>query len=118
MLYILNLVVGAMVSYFGPWWLAILAIFCLSAWKAKDQKEAALTGALALTTLWISYATFLNSTSNINMVDKIAEIFAGSSAFVAKIPKLGLIFGVITFLCGTLGSLAGSAGVKARNFFK
>lgn len=117
MLYILIVIIGGILSYFLPWWVIAPVIMALSFWKAKTAKEAAATGALAATTLWIAYATFLNFSADVSMVDKVAGIFA-QSGFMASIPKMALIFTIITIITSAVGGLAGMAGVNLRTLVK
>ncbi len=118
MLYLLIVVLGAVLSYFLPWWIVAPLIFALSWWKGKSASNAALVASAAMLTLWVGYATYLNLSSDINLSDKIGAIFAGETGPLAKMPKTGLIFTVLTIISTAIGGLAGSAGVMARDFFK
>jgi hypothetical protein len=118
MLYILIIVIGAIVSYFGPWWLIALVSMGLCAWKAKTSVEGAKISAAAVLSLWVGYATFLNITSDVNLVDKIADLFSGGVGFLSKIPKVGLVFSIIALIASSLGGLSGAAGVKIREFIQ
>ncbi len=118
MLYLLIVILGAVLSYFLPWWIVAPLIFALSWWKGKSASNAALVASTALVTLWVGYATFLNLTSDINLADKIGAIFGGESGPISKMPKTGLIFTVLTLISTILGGLSGSAGVMAREYFK
>jgi hypothetical protein len=118
MLYILIVVLGGILSYFLPWWVVAPVIFGLSWWKGKTAKEASLVGIAALISLWVGYALFLQTSSDINIADKVGAIFGGETGPLSKMPKTALIFTVMTIICTALGGLAGSAGVMAREFFK
>lgn len=118
MLYILIIIIGGILSYFGPWWVIAPVVLALSWWKAKNSAEAAIVSAAAVVSLWAGYSTFLNVTADVNLVDKIGSLFTGGQGFLAKIPTVGLVFGIISLLASILGAAAGAAGVQIREYFK
>lgn len=118
MLYILIIVVGGILSYFGPWWVIAPVCLVLSAWKAKDAKEAGLTAAAAAVTLWVGYATYLNVVAEVDLSAKIADLFTGGVGFLSKVPKVAFIFTIMTLIISAVSSFSGMAGVHIRQFFK
>jgi hypothetical protein len=116
MLYLSILILGAISSYFFSWWTVAPIIFLASYFKAKDVKQAATVGAMAWVTLWSVYALFMQYTSDVNVMDKIAGIFTGDSV-LSKIPGTGFIIIVMNIISALLGGLAGTAGIKAKTFF-
>lgn len=118
MLYLLILVIGGIASYFGPWWIIAPVALALCWWKAKTPKEGYLISAAATVSLWIGYAIFLNATADVNLIDKIAEMFTGGVGFLSKIPKIGLVFGIMTIIATAIGGFAGLSGVQMRRYFK
>ena len=118
MLYILIVILGAVLSYFLPWWIVAPLIFGLSWWKGKSASNAALIASAAMITLWVGYAAYLNVTSDINLADKVGVVFGGETGPLSKMPKTALIFTVLTLISTALGALSGGAGVMARDYFK
>ena len=112
------LIIGGIASYFGPWWIIAPVALALCWWKAKTPKEAYLTSAAATVTLWIGYSTFLNATADVNLIDKIAELFSGGVGFLSKIPKVVFVFTIITLIATAIGGFAGMSGVQMRRYFK
>lgn len=118
MLYILIIVIGGLLSLFLPWWIIAPVALGMSWWKAKNIKEAASISAAAVVTLWIGYATYLNVVSEVNLTDKIADLFTGGSGFLSKIPKTGFVFGIMTLIASSIGAISGTAGVQLRRYFR
>jgi hypothetical protein len=118
MLYILIVILGAILSYFLPWWVVAPLIFGLCWWKGEKAGQAAAISALAMVSLWVGYAVFLNLSADINLADKVGAIFGGETGPLSKMPKTALIFTVLTLIASAIGGMAGSAGVMAREFFK
>ncbi|MCP9769523.1 hypothetical protein EGI22_16595 [Lacihabitans sp. LS3-19] len=112
------LIIGGIASYFGPWWIIAPVALALCWWKAKTPKEAYLTASAATVTLWIGYATFLNATADVNLIDKIAELFTGGVGFLAKVPKIAFVFTIMTLIATAIGGFAGMSGVQMRRYFK
>jgi hypothetical protein len=118
MLYLLILIIGGIASYFGPWWIIAPVALALCWWKAKTPKEAYLVSAFATFCLWIGYATFLNATADVNLIDKIAEMLSGGVGLLSKIPKIVLVFTIMTIIATSIGGFAGMSGVQMRRYFK
>ncbi|MCA0365958.1 MAG: hypothetical protein LCH67_18105 [Bacteroidetes bacterium] len=118
MLYILIIVIGGLLSIFLPWWIIAPVALGLSWWKAKNIKEAASISAAAVVTLWIGYATYLNIVSEVNLTDKIADLFTGGVGFLSKIPKTVFVFSIMTLIASTIGAISGTAGVQLRRYFR
>lgn len=118
MLYILIIVVGGILSYFLPWWIIAPVALGFSWWKAKNVKEAAAISAAAVTSLWVGYATYLNVVSDVNLTDKVADLFTGSVGFLSKVPKTGFVFSIMIIVASAIGAISGTAGVQLRNFLR
>ena len=84
----------------------------------KNIKEAASISAAAVVTLWIGYATYLNIVSEVNLTDKIADLFTGGVGFLSKIPKTVFVFSIMTLIASTIGAISGTAGVQLRRYFR
>lgn len=118
MLYLLILIIGGIASFFGPWWIIAPVALILCWWKAKTPAEAYAISAAATVSLWIGYATFLNATADVSLIEKIANMFTGGIGFLAKVPKIGLVFTVMTLIATAIGGFAGMSGVQMRRYFK
>lgn len=110
MLYFSILVLGAIASLLGPWWMLPLVAAILCGLKAQSSKQAFWISAAAGMSLWAGYSLILIFSGKENLVDKIAGLFAGNSAFLAKFPSLGLILLLVTLVSGLSVGLAGLAG--------
>jgi hypothetical protein len=118
MLYLLILIIGSVASYFGPWWIIAPVALSLCWWKAKTPKEAFITSAAATVTFWLGYAIFLNAMADVNLIDKIADLFTGGVGVLAKVPKIAFVFTIMTLIAISIGGFAGISGVHMRRYFK
>lgn len=118
MLYLIILIVGAIASVIGPWWVLPLVAAVACAFKASSAKEAFAISALAGSTLWVAYAMILIFSGKENLVDKIGALFAGDSAFLSAIPSLGLILTIITLLASLTTGFGGLAGKHLSLLFR
>lgn len=117
MLYFLIIILGGIASLFAPWWVVAPVCFGVSFWKAESAKQAAAVSAAALTTLWVGYATYLQFTSDVDLVAKIANLLTANSSFLSKFPPTSIGFTVLTFLAGLVGSTSGLAGYEVGTLF-
>lgn len=118
MLYILIVIIGGILSYFGPWWVLAPVCMTLCWWKAYSTLQGAVVAALATLSLWVGYSIFMNFNSEVDMMAKIADLFTGGVGAVSKIPKAGFVFAIITIISSLIGGLSGAAGVQIRKFVK
>lgn len=118
MLYILILVISGILSYFLPWWIVAPVCLSLCFWKAKNAKEAFGLSSAAIVSLWIGYATYLNVVAEVDLVSKIGNLFAGESAILQKVPKLGLVFTIMTLIATSIGGFSGLAGFQLKRLLK
>jgi hypothetical protein len=117
MLYLIIILLGAIASLIGPWWSIALVAFFVCAFIAKTPGQAFRISAAAGGTLWVGYSLILIYSGKENLVDKIAGIFAGSSAFLGSIPGLALILFIVTLVATLSTGFAGMAGRQIRNLF-
>jgi hypothetical protein len=118
MLFILIILIGGLMSYFLPWWIIAPVVLVLCGWKSQTPKGGFAIGAAATVALWLGYATILHLTADVNLTDKMADLFTGGVGFMSKIPKVGLVFSIMTTLATLVGGFSGMAGVQIRNFIK
>ena len=117
MLFFPILIVGAIASLIGPWWMLPLVAAVISAMKAQSSKQAFWISAAAGVSLWVGYSLILIFSGKENLVDKIAGLFAGSSEALAKFPSLGLVLLIVTLVSGLCSGLSGLAGKHLKNIF-
>lgn len=117
MLYFLIIILGAIASLVGPWWLLPLVACLICALKARSAKQAFVVSSLAAVTLWTGYSLILVFSGKENLVDKIGALFAGNSAMLSNIPSLALILTIVTLVAGLTTGFAGLAGKHLRMMF-
>lgn len=118
MMYILIIILGGILSYFGPWWIIAPVCFAVCYWKAKGSGQAFGISALASISLWLGYSLYLNAVSEINLAGKVAGIFTGGVPALDGIPKIAVIIVIVSLISGLTGGFSGMAGVQVRKFFK
>ena len=52
------------------------------------------------------------------MSNNLSILITGGAGFLSKIPKIGLVFGIITIIATAIGGFAGMSGVQMRRYFK
>ena len=82
--YIIILIVSAVAQYYLPWWVIAPIAFAIGAWKSETAFGAYAAAAGAIATLWVGYATFLNSANEGIMVQKIGGLFSENIKFFEK----------------------------------
>lgn len=106
MLYILIILLSAIAQFLGPWWLMALVCFALCFWKSSKAASAFGVAFLAISTLWIGFATFQNIANEGIISQKIADIF--------KLPNAFLLITVTGLIGGIVGGFSGLAGYYCR----
>lgn len=118
MLYFSIIILGAIASLIGPWWMLPLVAAVICAIKATSSKQAFWVSAGAGVSLWAGYSLILIFSGKENLIDKIAGLFAGSSDFLANFPSLGLILFLVILISGLSVGLAGLAGKHLNTLLK
>jgi uncharacterized membrane-anchored protein len=54
----------------------------------------------------------------VNLIDKIAEMLSGGVGLLSKIPKIVLVFTIMTIIATSIGGFSGMSGVQMRRYFK
>jgi len=117
MLYLLIIILGAVGSLVGPWWVLPLVACLICALKAKTTRQAFWVSAAAGVTLWTGYSLILAFSGKENLVDKIGALFTGDNALLAHVPNLALILTIVTLVAGLTTGFAGLAGRHLRMMF-
>lgn len=113
-LYLLILVSGFGYAMAGPWWIPLLPCFVICAWRADPGWSGFLTAGLALLTLWLGYALYLDARDVTGLTVRIAELLGSGVPSLAQVPPKLLIFFVIGLVSFLLGGLSGLAGTLLR----
>ncbi|AWV97736.1 hypothetical protein [Arcticibacterium luteifluviistationis] len=114
MIYLIILIIGAILSVFGPWWIVAPLAFIVCRWKAKSSKQAFGQSTLALITLWIGYMTYIYLNSDVNLVNKMMGVLTSSAAGFGTSVNLIAIMAVTTILAIIVGGLGGLAGFNLK----
>ncbi|UBM57916.1 hypothetical protein LAG90_13995 [Marinilongibacter aquaticus] len=116
MLYIIILISGFLLSFFGPWWIAAAAAWLICFWKAQSGGKAFLQSGLAVLSIWLIYALFIQSQGSAPFVDKIAGILTSKADGIGHLGNMALIYGICLIIALLLGGIAGFAGFQMKKF--
>lgn len=114
LLYILILVVGAIASYFGPWWAIAPVCSALCWWKGQSGPSAFWISALGGITLWLPYALYLNDRANADLADRVAGIFVPGAGASEGMPGIVLMAVVAALIVGLVSGFSGLGGIRLR----
>lgn len=118
MLFVRIILIGAFLSWVGPWWSVAVAGFAGCYLLGKTGGASFLWSGLAAVVLWLGYGIWLHASAEAPISEKVAGIFQASVPALQAIPGVGLVFlfmGLISFLVGGLGGLA---GFQLKQLFK
>lgn len=118
MLFIFILVVGALLSYFGPWWIIAPVCFAGCWWLAQRPVSAFWISAGAGATLWIAYSAYLNLTAGSNLAVQMAGIFSGGAAVLAGTAGMVLMLVVAALVVALVTGFSGLAGLRMRQLVR
>ncbi|ADQ18724.1 hypothetical protein [Leadbetterella byssophila] len=117
MLYLLILIIGAIASLIGPWWMLPLVAAIICAFKSQSGKQAFWISAAAGVSLWLGYSLILAFSGKENLIDKIAALFSANSSALASVPSLALVLFISFLVSGLSTGMAGLAGKHVRYLF-
>jgi hypothetical protein len=116
--YIIILIVSAIAQYFLPWWVIAPISFAIGAWKSETALGAYAAAAGAITSLWVSYATYLNMSTDGIMVQKVGSLFAENLKFLKDMPITPTFITIMTIIGSQVAGLSATAGYHFRQLFK
>lgn len=114
MVFILIVILGGILSFFGPWWLIAPLCFALNYWRTPRSRSAFWTSAVAVSVLWVGYAFYLNLVSTIDLNDRMAGVFIPGGGF----PGIILTTFITLLIAILVGGFSGMSGVQVRKFFE
>ena len=116
MLYLLILLVGAIASYVGPWWVIAPVCFVLCWLLSHKASHAFWVSALAGITLWLGYASYLHGVAEVDLVDKVAGIFTAGIPVLSHVPGVAVVFVIMALVVALVSGFSGLAGLKVKQF--
>lgn len=118
MLLILTIIFGAIGSFLGPWWIVIPICMALCYWQASSGKQAFFISAAGILLLWIGYSAWLHFTSQVDLVQPLAQLFLNSEALLPSYQANGLIFSIVALIAGLIGGFGGLAGYQVQKLIR
>lgn len=107
--YLIILVVTAVLQLFLPWWVIVLVPFAVCAWRSHHPGKAYAVSLAAVSTVWLTYATFIHNGTQGNMSNRIAELFF--------LPNGAVLLTIVSLVSGVVAGFAGMAGYYVRQLF-
>ena len=107
--YLIILVATALLQLFMPWWVIVLVPFAVCAWRSQHPGKAYAVSLAAVSTVWLTYATFIHNGTQGNMSNRIAELFF--------LPNGAVLLTIVSLVSGIVAGFAGMAGYYVRQLF-
>lgn len=118
MLYLLILLIGGFLSYFGPWWIIAPVCFMLCWWLAQKPVQAFWISALAGMTLWLGYSVYLHLVTGSSLADKVAGVFTTGVPLLAGIPGIVIVLLVAALVITPIAGFSGLAGMQIKRIIR
>ncbi|MFC3197345.1 hypothetical protein ACFOET_06950 [Parapedobacter deserti] len=118
MLYLLIILFGGLLSYFGPWWAMAPVCFVLCWWRSEMARQAFWVSALAGVTLWLGYSVYLHAVSGVDLVHRVSGIFTAGVPALANLPGVVPVFSIVALLAALISGFSGLAGLRIKQFIR
>lgn len=116
-LYLLIVLIGSLLSFYGPWWTIGAVCFILCAAFPYRPAAAGWVSVLASVSVWDGYAIYLHIQSPVDLTERVIGIFTQSIPQLASLPALVWVLIVALLVIAPVGGLSGLAGQQTRRFF-
>jgi len=114
MLFLLILIVGALLSFFGPWWLIAPVCFVGCWWLSRRASPAFWQSAGAGALLWVGYGLYLHITTGAGLPAQMAGIFTGGAPFATGTAGVVLMLAVSALVVALVSGFSGLAGLRMK----
>jgi len=118
MLVLFILIVGALLSFVGPWWAMAPVCFTACWWLSRRASRAFWQSAAAGALLWVGYGTYLQVSTGSGLAMQVAGIFTGGAPFAAGTAGVVLMLFASAVVAALVGGFSGLAGFRAKQLFK
>lgn len=116
-LYLLILVIGAVTSFWGPWWVLAPICFALCWWQSKNTASAFWISAWGGITIWVVYTLHLHIEADVDLAIKVAGIFLTDKDALTYLPGVAFMSVIAAIIIGMVSGFSGLAGLKMRQYF-
>lgn len=117
-LFLTLLVLGLILSIFGPWWSIALISFAVCYQMAPSSKSAFGLSSLAGIGIWVGGSLVGHLRAEAPITDKMAGLFQSSISALNNLPNLAVILLFVVIVSGLIGGLSGLAGYQVKQLFK
>ena len=117
-LFSILLILGAALSFFGPWWSIAPVSFVACYQLAGSGKMAFGLSALSGILLWSGVSLLRHAQAEAPITEKMAGLFQSSISALQGIPSLGVVLLFVVIVSGLVGGFSGLAGYQVKQLFK
>ena len=118
MLFLLILVVGALLSFVGPWWVIAPVCFVGCWWLAGRPASAFWQSAGAAALLWVGYGIYLQLMAGTALASQVAGIFTNNASFAEGTTGAALLMVLSALLVALVAGFSGLAGMRLRQLLE
>lgn len=118
MLFLFILVVGAVLSFIGPWWLIAPVCFVGCWWLPHRAPRAFWQSAGAGALLWVGYGIYLLAAAGSDLTAQVAGIFTGGASFATGTAGVVLVLTASVLVVALVSGFSGLAGLRMRQFMR
>ncbi|MEC3880379.1 hypothetical protein [Parapedobacter sp. 10938] len=114
MLFLFIIIVGAVLSFFGPWWTIAPVCFVGCWWLARQASGAFWTSASGGAAVWVGYSIYLHISTGAGLAAQVAGIFTGGAPFAAGPAGAVLMVAISALVAALVSGFAGLAGLRIK----
>src|SRR5690606_21720668 len=118
MLFLFILVAGALLSYFGPWWIIAPVCFVGCWWLSGHGSRAFWQSAGAGALLWVGYGSFLHVTTGSGLAAQVAGIFTGGASLATGTVGVVLMLAISALVVALVSGFSGLAGLRIKQLMQ
>ncbi len=117
-LVIILIVLGAVLSFFGPWWSIAVVSFVACYQLATSGKMAFGWSAFSGIFIWSGFSLLRHIQAEAPITQKMAGLFQYSISALQGVPSLGVVLLFVVLVSGIVGGFSGLAGYQVKQLFK
>ena len=118
MLFLFILVVGALLSLIGPWWVLAPVCFVGCWWLSRCARSAFWQSAGTSALLWVGYGIYLHVSTGSGLAAQVAGIFTGSAPRAVGTLGIVLMMALAALVAALVGGFSGLAGLRMRQLLR
>ncbi|MGV3763297.1 hypothetical protein [Parapedobacter sp.] len=114
MLFLFIIIVGAVLSFFGPWWAIAPVCFVGCWWLARQASGAFWISAGGGAAVWAGYSIYLHVSTGSSIAAQVAGIFTSGAPFAAGPAGVVLMIATSALVAALVSGFSGLAGLRIK----